>query len=68
MENDESASPFTYSRYWLANPWPNVLTNLNTLIKEARQQFCVKRQKISWPPYVSMIQNDGKSGMFYVNT
>lgn len=44
MENVESASPFTYSRYWLANLGPDVLTALNEFMKEALQHFSVKKQ------------------------
>ena len=45
MENVESASPFTYSRYWLANLGPDVLTALNKFMKEALQHFSVKKQQ-----------------------
>lgn len=43
MENVESASPFTYSRYWLANLRPNVLTTLYKFLKEALQRSPVKK-------------------------
>lgn len=61
MENVESASPFTYSRYWLANLRPNVLTTLNKFMKEALQHFSVKKQLLKMNVLPSLSNsNSGK--------
>lgn len=61
MENVESASPFTYSRYWLANLRRNVLTALNKFLKEALQRFSVKKQLLKMNVPSAPNSNGGKS-------
>lgn len=47
MENVESASPFTYSRYWLANLRPSVLTTQKSL-RETLQLLLLRLLKLKF--------------------